>query len=70
MGEWRYISTVLNLGTVQRLMVIFTPLPLYPGGKSPSYSLGGPQSRAGYYGEEKNMLPLPGIEPPVASVLF
>jgi hypothetical protein len=37
-------------------------------GKSPWYPLdrrlGGPQSRSGRGGEEKNSQPLPGIEPP------
>jgi hypothetical protein len=48
-------------------VVSFTPLPLYSWGHSPQYSLhrrlGGPQSRSGCHGEEKNLLPLPGIEP-------
>jgi hypothetical protein len=30
MGEWRYSSTILDLGTRQRSAVIFTPQPLYP----------------------------------------
>jgi hypothetical protein len=38
-----------------------------PPGKSPGYPvdgrLGGPQSRSGRGGEEKNSQPLPGIEP-------
>jgi hypothetical protein len=36
------------------------------GGKRPRhllYSLGGPQSRSGRFGVEKNLLPLPEIEP-------
>jgi hypothetical protein len=45
-------------------------LPLNPPGNSPYASpqyplykrLGGPQSQSGLYGEEKNPLPLPGIE--------
>jgi hypothetical protein len=39
----------LDLGTIWRWVVNFTPLPLYPRGKSPRYALdrrlGGPQSR-------------------------
>jgi hypothetical protein len=39
-----------------------------PPGKSPRYlldrRLGGPQSRSGRGGEEKNSQPLPGLEPP------
>jgi hypothetical protein len=42
-------------------VVSFTPLPLIPRGKSPRYSLerrlGGPQSRSGLRGEEKNLEP-------------
>jgi hypothetical protein len=38
-------------------------------GKSPSYPLdrrlGGPRSRSGHGGEEKNSQPLPGLEPPI-----
>jgi hypothetical protein len=48
-------------------VVSFTPRPLYPQGKSTWYSLdrmlGGPQSRSGRDGEEKNSQPSPGIEP-------
>jgi hypothetical protein len=49
--------------------VNFTPRPLYPQRKSPWYpldrTLGGPQSRSGRGGEEKNSQPLPGLEPPI-----
>jgi hypothetical protein len=45
--------------------------PLYPQGKSPRYPLyrrlGGPQSRSGRGGEEKNSQPPPGIETSVIS---
>jgi hypothetical protein len=45
----------------------FTPRPLYPQGNSPWYPLdrrlGGPQSRFGRSGEEKNSQPPPGIKP-------
>jgi hypothetical protein len=44
----------------------FTSRPLYPQGNSPCYPLdgrlGGPQSRSGRGGEEKNSQPPPGIE--------
>jgi hypothetical protein len=47
-------------------VVSFTPRPLYPQGKSPWYPLdrrlGGPQSRSGHGGEEKNSQPPSGIE--------
>jgi hypothetical protein len=40
-----------------------------PQGKSPRYPLdrrlGGPQSRSGRGGEEKNSQPLPELEPPI-----
>jgi hypothetical protein len=48
MGTWSCIFTILNLGTRWGWMVSFTALLLYP----PSQ----------HYGEEKNFLPLPGIE--------
>jgi hypothetical protein len=42
-------------------------LSAYPQGKNPSYPMdrkvGGPQRQSGLYGEEKSLLPLPGIEP-------
>jgi len=42
-------------------VVSFTPLPLYPQGKSPWYPLnrrlGEPQNRSGRGGEEKNSQP-------------
>jgi hypothetical protein len=43
--------------------------PLYPQGKKPWYPLdsrlGGPQSRSGHGGEEKNSQILPGLESPI-----
>jgi hypothetical protein len=52
-------------------MVSFTPRPFYPQGKSHCYpldrGLGGPQSRSGRGGEEKNSQPPPGIE---SDILF
>jgi hypothetical protein len=48
-------------------VISFTPRTLYPQGKSPWYPLdrrlGGPQSRSGRGGEDKNSQPLPGNEP-------
>jgi hypothetical protein len=53
-GEWRWV-------------VSFTSRPLYPQRKSLCYPLdrmlGGPQSRYGRGGEEKNSQPPPGTEP-------
>jgi hypothetical protein len=50
-------------------VVSFTPRSLYPHGKSRWYPLdrrlGGPQSRSGRGGEEKNSQPAPGLEPPI-----
>jgi hypothetical protein len=47
----------------------FHARPLYPQGKSPRYPLyrrlGGPKSRSGHDGKEKNSQPLPGLEPPI-----
>jgi hypothetical protein len=43
--------------------------PLHRQGKKPWYPLyrrmGGPHSRSGHGGEEKNFQPLPGLEPPI-----
>jgi hypothetical protein len=33
MGEWRYTSIFLDLGSRRRWVVSFTPQPLYPSGK-------------------------------------
>jgi hypothetical protein len=66
MGEWKYISTILDLGT-RWWVVSFTHRPLYSRGKWPKYPLDrrldGPRSWSGYYGEKKNILPPSGIEP-------
>jgi hypothetical protein len=60
MGEWRYSSAILYLGSGWRCMVSFTPRPLYLQGNSPLYPLSrrlaGPPSRSGRYEEEKNFL--------------
>jgi hypothetical protein len=65
-GEDVQLHSFFDLGTRWRWVVSFTPLPLYPQGKSPWYPLdrrlGGPQSRSGRWGEEKNSQPQPGIE--------
>jgi hypothetical protein len=61
-GEWRYSSTILDLGTCWRWAVSFTPRPLYPRECRRRYPLdrrlGGPQSRFGRCGEERNLVPL------------
>jgi hypothetical protein len=62
MMEWRYSSTILDLGTRWRWMVSFTPRLLYPQGKIPWYhlivALGGLKGLSGHCGVEKNFLPL------------
>jgi hypothetical protein len=61
------IAPRINLGTRWRWVVSLTPLPLYPRGKSSWYPLdrrlGGPQSRPGRGGKEKNSQPPSAIEP-------
>jgi hypothetical protein len=59
-----------DLGTRWRWVVIFTPRPLYPQGKSPWYPLGGAQSRSGHGGEQNNFQPLPGLEPPINQPVY
>jgi hypothetical protein len=62
-----YLHPLFDLGTRWRWVVSFTPQLLYLQGKSPWHPLdsrlGGPQSRCGRGGEEKNSQPPPGIEP-------
>jgi hypothetical protein len=64
MREWRYISIFLNLS---RRVVSFTHLPLYPQENRSRYPLyrrmDGTQGQSGHYGEQKNLILLPGIEP-------
>jgi hypothetical protein len=66
-GSGGIASRILDLGTRWRWVVSFTSRPLYPQGKSPRYpldrKLGGPQSRSGRGGQEKNSHLPPGIEP-------
>jgi hypothetical protein len=66
-GSGGIVPRILDLGTRWRWVVSFTTLLLYLQGKSPWYALdrrlGGPQSRSGRGGEEKNSQPAPGIEP-------
>jgi hypothetical protein len=63
MGEWRYSSTILDLGTRWKCVVSIKTRPLYPREKSPdSHWIGGcVGSRAGLHAMEKRKnLPLPG----------
>jgi hypothetical protein len=65
MWEWMYRSTFFDLGTSWRLVISFTPRPLYPRGESPVTHRGG-----GWVGprtglddmEKRKFLPLPGLE--------
>jgi hypothetical protein len=69
LGNGGIALRILDLGTRLKWVVIFTPRPLYSQRKSPRYPLdrrlGGPQSRSGRGGEDKNSQPLPGLEPPI-----
>jgi hypothetical protein len=64
-GKWRHSSNILDIGTRLRWVLRFTLRPFYPREKC-RYGLcrrlGGPQSRSGPYGEEKNIPPLGEIE--------
>jgi hypothetical protein len=66
-GSGGIAPRVLEIGTRLRSVVSFTDRPLHTQGKSPWYPLdrrlGGPQSRSGRDGEEKNSQPPPEIEP-------
>jgi hypothetical protein len=68
-NAWSYTSTphYVFMACLVKHRNNFTPRPLYPQGKNPWYPLdkrlGGPQSRSGRGGEEKNSQPPPGIEP-------
>jgi hypothetical protein len=66
-GSGGVAPRILDRGARWRWVVTFTPRPLYPQGKSPWYPsdgrLGGPQSRSGRGGEEKNFQPLQRLEP-------
>jgi hypothetical protein len=57
---------ILKLGARWRWEINGTPSPLYPGKerRNPlNKRRGGPLSRPGGFGEEKNLLPPPGIKP-------
>jgi hypothetical protein len=58
LGSGCIAPRILDFGTTRRWVVSFVPRPLYPRGKIAPYPLdrrlGGPQSRSGHGGEEKN----------------
>jgi hypothetical protein len=68
-GSGDITPCILDLSTRWRRVFSFTPLPLYPQGKSPWYPLdrrlGGPQSWSGCSGEEKNSQSLLGLDSPI-----
>jgi hypothetical protein len=56
MEEWRYSPTILDIGSIWRLVFSFTLRPFYP--KQPfDRRLGPSQSHLGHCGEKKNLLP-------------
>jgi hypothetical protein len=69
LGSGGVAPRIPDLGTRWRWVVSFMTRPFYPQGKRPSCpfdrSLGGPQSRSGLGGEEKNSQLLPAFEPPI-----
>jgi hypothetical protein len=66
MRDWRYSSNIVDLGTIQRSVVRFTPRSIYPRGKDSSTDWIGGQvgSRAGLDAMKniKKNLPHSGIE--------
>jgi hypothetical protein len=60
MGEWRYTSTILELGTSSKWLESFTPRPLHSRRKDLRYPidrrLDVPQDLFGRCGEEKNLV--------------
>jgi hypothetical protein len=62
-----YIASRLNLGTRWAWFISFKPRPLQARRISPLYPLDGkvdrPHNRYRHYGEEKNIFPLPIMEP-------
>jgi hypothetical protein len=69
LGNGGIAPRIPALGPRWRWVDSFTHRPLYPQGKNPWYPLdrrlGGPQSRSGLDGEEKNSQPPPRLEPPI-----
>jgi hypothetical protein len=66
LGSGGIAPRILDLGTIWRWVVSFTPRPFHLQGKNAWYPLdrmlGGTQSRSGRGGEDKNSQPLPGLE--------
>jgi hypothetical protein len=72
MGEWIYSATIPDFDTRWRWVVSVTPRPVYSRGNRPQCSLvrrlGGPLSRSGLYGEEKNSSPATNRTPVVQPI--
>jgi hypothetical protein len=67
-AEWRYNSTILDLGNRWKCVVSLIPRPVYsryPLRRRP----GAPQSRSGHWRVEQNIFPLPKIKPRPSSPL-
>jgi len=66
-------SHILNLGTIWRRVVRFTPQQLYPWGKSPRYlldrRLGGPHNRSGRGDEQKKNSATVGSRIPIVQLV-
>jgi hypothetical protein len=60
-GGWRYSSTVPNLDTEWRRVIRFTPCHCTHGDRVLWYLFD--RKLGGLHGEEKNLIPLPGIKP-------
>jgi hypothetical protein len=65
MGEWRHSSTILDVGTRWTCMVASRPGCFIPVEKAPRTYWPGVECRSGRCGEEKTLLSLPEIEPPI-----
>jgi hypothetical protein len=66
-GSGRIVPCIINLIIGWRWVVSFMPQPLKSPGKSLQYPLnrrlGGPQTQSCCFGEDKNLLAMPGIDP-------
>jgi hypothetical protein len=73
LGERRYSSTHNWTRHYVKVICQFRARPLYPQGKNPwrpfGRRVGGPRSRSGHGGEEKNSQLVPGIEPPIIQLV-
>jgi hypothetical protein len=72
MEEWRYSSTIVDLGSGKSRVVSFVPSAPYLRGNFPMFlldmRLGGPQSRSRHRGEEKHLSYVGTLSPTLNSV--